>query len=151
VQGGLERDRSRPSGWRADSSVNNLFDLAAADAVYAFCFAHNIRLTVVSRHAVPLLPMQFARSFAERTDCPVMRYLADAQFLGLAGLWQKLCAGKLPPRCTKQWFFETFCGEDESQYESRGRAALDQRVDITAYLTGHVKPYDVLALMTGDS
>jgi hypothetical protein len=102
VQGGLERDPSSPSGWRADSSVNNLFDLAAADAVYAFCFAHNIRLTVVSRHAVPLLPMQLARSFAERTDCPVMRYLADAQFLGLVGLWQKLCAGLLPPRCTKQ-------------------------------------------------
>jgi hypothetical protein len=75
VQGGLERDPSSPSGWRADSSVNNLIDLAAADAVYAFCFAHNIRLTVVSRHAVPLLPTDtLARSFAESTDCPAMRF-----------------------------------------------------------------------------
>jgi hypothetical protein len=85
VQGGLERDPSSPFGWRADSSVNNLFDLAAADAVYGFCFAHNIRLTVVSRHAVPLLPMQLARSFAEGTNCP-MRYSptssSSASFLG---------------------------------------------------------------------
>ncbi|KAJ1636960.1 hypothetical protein T492DRAFT_956313 [Pavlovales sp. CCMP2436] len=148
VQGGLERDPSRPSGWRADTSVNNLFDLAAADAVYAFCFAHSIRLTVVSRHAVPLLPMQLARSFAERTNCPVMRYLADAQFLGLVGLWKKLCAGQLPARCSKQWFFETFCGEDLRTFASRGRDALDERTDIDKFLTGHVKPYDVLALMT---
>ncbi|KAJ1636927.1 hypothetical protein T492DRAFT_860811 [Pavlovales sp. CCMP2436] len=139
VQRGLERDPSRPSGWRADTSVNNLFDLAAADAVYAFCFAHSIRLTVVSRHAVPLLPMQLAHSFAERTNCP---------FLGLVGLWKKLCAGQLPARCSKQWFFETFCGEDAATFASRSRDALDERTDINTYLTGHVKPYDVLALMT---
>jgi len=92
--------------------------------------------------------MQLARSFAERTNCPVMRYLADAQFLGLVGLWQKLCDGRLPPRCSKLWFFETFCGEDASTFASRGRDALGESVDITTYLTGHVKPYDVLALMT---
>ncbi|KAJ1618479.1 hypothetical protein T492DRAFT_453841 [Pavlovales sp. CCMP2436] len=148
VQGGLEPDPTRPSGWRADTSVNNLFELAAADAVYAFCFAHSIRLTVVSRHAVPLLPMQLARSFAERTNCPVMRYLADAQFFGLVGLWNKLCAGQLPARCSKQWFFETFCGEGADTFASRGREALDERTDINKYLSGHVKPYDVLALMT---
>ncbi|KAJ1630803.1 hypothetical protein T492DRAFT_871012 [Pavlovales sp. CCMP2436] len=67
MQGGLEPNPTRPSGWRADTFVNNLFDIAAADAVYAFCFAHSIRLTVVSRHAAPLLPMQLARSFAEHT------------------------------------------------------------------------------------
>ncbi|KAJ1627227.1 hypothetical protein T492DRAFT_877045 [Pavlovales sp. CCMP2436] len=148
VQGGLEPDPTRPSGWRADTSVNNLFDIAAADAVYTFCFAHSIRLTVVSRHAVPLLPMQLARSFAERTNCPVIHYLADAQFLGLVGLWNKLCTGQLPARCSKQWFFETFCSEDAGTFASRDRDALDERTDINTYLTGHVKPYDVVALMT---
>ncbi|KAJ1636912.1 hypothetical protein T492DRAFT_956006 [Pavlovales sp. CCMP2436] len=92
--------------------------------------------------------MQLARSFAERTDCPVMRYLANAQFLGLVGLWKKLCAGQLPARCTKEWFFETFCGEDAGTFARSGRDALDERSDIDKYLTGHVKPYDVLALMT---
>ena len=102
VQGGLEPDASRPSGFRADTSVNNGFDMDAAEAVYAFCFAHGVPMTVTSRHAVPMLPMQLARSFAERTSCPVLRYLSAAQFLGLEGLWQRLCAGKLPERCTKQ-------------------------------------------------
>jgi len=92
--------------------------------------------------------MQLARSFAERTNCPVMRYLADAQFFGLVGLWNKLCAGQLPARCSKQWFFETFCGENAATFASCGRVALDERTDINTYLTGHVKPYDVLALMT---
>lgn len=33
IQGGLERDVSRSSGWRPDSSVNNGFDLEAAEKV----------------------------------------------------------------------------------------------------------------------
>ena len=102
IMGGLQPDADAPFGWAPDSSVNNLFDRAAAAAVHAFCFEHRIPMTVVSRHAVPMLEMQLARSFAERTNCEVLRYLADAQFLGLEGLWQKLCEGKLPPRCDKQ-------------------------------------------------
>lgn len=93
-------------------------------------------MTVTSRHAVPLLPMQLAKSFAERTECAVMRYLANAQFLGLEGLWRKLCSGQLPGRCTKQWYFETFCGEDAAQFESNGREALGMDADIGLYLNG---------------
>lgn len=66
-------------------------------------------MTVTSRYAVPLLPMQLAKSFATRTKCPVMSYLADAQFKGLEGLWLKLCNGALPSRCTKAWYFEVRC------------------------------------------
>lgn len=101
IQGGIE-PADTPTGWRADSSVNNTFDLPAADRVYSFCFEHGLPLAIVSRNAVPLLPMQLAKSFADRTSCSLLRYLADAQFLGLEGLWQKLCQGKLPPRCSKQ-------------------------------------------------
>jgi hypothetical protein len=68
--------------------------------------------------------MQLARSFAERTDCPVMRYLADAQFLGLAGLWRKLCAGAMPARCTKQ----VRCAAVETGGARRGRADGTWRV-----------------------
>ena len=78
--------------------------MAAAEIVYRFCFERGVRMTVTSRYAVPLLPMQLARSFAERHSCPVMTYLANAQSRGLEGLWAKLCDGKLPPRCTKVWY-----------------------------------------------
>lgn len=71
VMGGLDPDLNSESGWKPDTSVNNGFDAEAAARVYAFCFAHGVRLTVTSRHAVPLLPMQLAKSFAERTQDPV--------------------------------------------------------------------------------
>jgi hypothetical protein len=134
VQGGLVPDASALAGWAPDTSQNNEFDREAATAVYGWCFAHGMPMTVTSRFAVPYIPMQLARSFAERTECPVMRYLADAQFLGLQGLWRKLCAGTMPARCTKQWYFETFCGVDAAAFAREGLDALGPDVDI-------VKPY----------
>jgi len=65
-----------------------------------------------------------------------MRYLADAQFLGLEGLWHNLCAGRLPPRCSKQWFFETFCGIDSAQFDAHGYESLDADANILAHLNG---------------
>ena len=38
--------------------------------------------------------------------------VTNAQIEGLVGLWDKTCAGGiLPARCTKDWYFSTFCGE----------------------------------------
>lgn len=62
IQGGLVADASRPSGWRADSSVNNGFDMAAAETVRcapaaaaAFAAATCVRaLTPRFRHLLPL-------------------------------------------------------------------------------------------------
>ncbi|KAG8462619.1 hypothetical protein KFE25_004595 [Diacronema lutheri] len=105
-------------------------------------------MSVVSRDAVPLLPMQLARSFALRTKSEVLRYLANAQFLGLAGLWKKLCAGQLPARCNKAWYFATFCGIDGAEFERRALCELDESADVLGYLNGFVKPYDVIAAMT---
>ncbi|KAG8470407.1 hypothetical protein KFE25_008828 [Diacronema lutheri] len=146
VMGGLTRDDAA-SKWRPDTSVNNGFDHQAAAAVYDFCFARGVPLTVVSRMAVPMLPMQLAKSFAVRTQCQVMSYLADAQFLGLEGLWQKLCEGTLPPRCTKQWYFETFCGVSADDFRQFGYERLQRDDNIIRMLNGFVKPYDVIALM----
>ncbi|KAG8460936.1 hypothetical protein KFE25_010687 [Diacronema lutheri] len=146
VMGGLTWDDANTK-WRPDSSVNNGFDQPGAEAVYDFCFSRGVPLTVVSRMAVPILPMQLAKSFAVRTHCPVMTYLADAQFLGLEGLWQKLCDGKLPARCTKQWYFETFCGVGADDFAQRGYASLHKDDNINQMLNGFVKPYDVIALM----
>ncbi|KAG8461176.1 hypothetical protein KFE25_002365 [Diacronema lutheri] len=105
-------------------------------------------MSVVSRDAVPLLPMQLARSFAVRTKSEVLRYLANAQFLGLAGLWQKLCAGQLPARCDKAWYFATFCGVDAAEFERKALCELDESADVLSCLNGFVKPYDVVAAMT---
>jgi hypothetical protein len=147
IMGGLKPDPASPYGYAPDTSVNNEFDRDAAAFVYDWCFAQGVPMSVVSRHAVPLLPMQLARSFAERTACPVMRYLADAQFLGLEGLWQKLCAGKLPARCSKQWYFETFCGVDGAVFAQQQLDTLGADEPIVPRLNGFVKPYDVVALL----
>ncbi|KAG8465847.1 hypothetical protein KFE25_005417 [Diacronema lutheri] len=148
IQGGLEPDRTSPFGFVPDTSQNNAYDPIAAKIVYDFCFDNGIRMSVVSRNAVPLLPMQLARSFAMRTESEVMRYLANAQFLGLAGLWQKLCAGQLPARCDKAWYFATFCGVDGAHFERRELGEVDEDADILGHLNGFVKPYDVIAAMT---
>lgn len=50
----------------ARRSVNNGFDQAAAAAVTEFCFQRGVPLTVVSRMAVPMLPMQLAKSYGAR-------------------------------------------------------------------------------------
>mmetsp|Transcript_17645 Transcript_17645/g.54956 ORF Transcript_17645/g.54956 Transcript_17645/m.54956 type:complete len:895 (-) Transcript_17645:106-2790(-) len=122
--------------------------MAGARDVYAFCLAEGTPMTVTSRHAVPHLPMQLANSFALRSSCPVMHYLAQAQRLGLVKLWRKLCAGQLPERCNKQWFFDTFCGVSPAEFAARGLSALSAKADIGKHLNGFVKPYDVVALMT---
>ena len=87
-----------------------------------------------------MLPMQLARSFAERSSSPVLRYLANAQFLGLVGLWQRLCEGDLPARCTKEWFFETFCGVSQAEFVACQHHKLDAHADILSFLHGFVKP-----------
>lgn len=55
----------------APRSVNNLFDVDAAANVYSFCLDRFIPMCIVGRNAVPLLPMQLAKSFAQRTNDPV--------------------------------------------------------------------------------
>lgn len=57
IQGGMERDETN-STWVADTAVNNSFDMEAANAVYSACQQTGLPMTVVSRFAVPLLPMQ---------------------------------------------------------------------------------------------
>mmetsp|Transcript_23604 Transcript_23604/g.79302 ORF Transcript_23604/g.79302 Transcript_23604/m.79302 type:complete len:1055 (-) Transcript_23604:26-3190(-) len=147
IMGGLQRDTLTGS-LVPDTSQNNSFDMHAAEIAYGFCMDRGLPMTVISRHAVPRLPMQLARSFAERTPCPVMHYLADAQFKGLEGLWRRLCAGELPARCTKTWYAETFCGKEPGSEEARAFEDLSSDTPIGCRLDGHVKPYDVLALMT---
>lgn len=140
IQGGLVRAEAGsedfPYGWKPDTSQNNMFDMEAAGYVYNFCFRHHVPMVVVSRNVVPLLPMQLAKSFAQRTRCPILSYLADAQFLGLQGLWTKVCRGQLPARCDRLWFFQTFCGIDEEAFEKKGLSKLQADDSVLEYLNG---------------
>jgi hypothetical protein len=86
VVGGLRRVGG---GWEPDDSHNNLFDLPAATAAYAFCLARAVPLLVLGRAAVPLLPMELAERFAA-TGHPLLAYLCTAQRSGLVELWGKV-------------------------------------------------------------
>lgn len=146
VMGGLHCTEQEV--WEPDTAVNNNWDMASAQLMYSFCLERGIPMSVVSRNAVPNLPMGLARDFAAREPHnPVMRYLVNAQELGLIGLWRKLCEGHLPPRCSKQWYFSTFCAVDAATFEERSYDRLGADVPIRDYLNGHVKPYDVCALL----
>lgn len=143
AMGGLQKNAA--GEWEPDTAVNNMWDLEAAQLMYHFCFEQAIPMSVISRNAVPNLPMKLAKDCAAQDpNNTILQYLVNAQQLGLTGLWQNLCAGKLPARCTKRWYMATFCGVEDADFDVD---ALDQTADITSFLNGSVKPYDVCALM----
>jgi hypothetical protein len=146
IMGGLTRE-SPQHAWKPDTSMNNYFDIEAAELVYRWCFENGVPMRVTSRHAVPMLPMGLACSFADVSDSTVMKYLYNCQCSGLVTLWHRLCLGQAPQRCTKEWFVQTFCGAFAGTTEELC-SKMEDVEDISTSLNGHVKPYDVVALMT---
>ena len=147
VMGGLSFDETN-NAWEPDAAVNNAFDVDAARVVYNFCFDQEIKLSVVSRNAVPHLPMDMVRNFAAKNPSnPIFQYLARSQQEGLVGLWDKLCNGELPKRCDKSWYMRTFCGYRGDSFSQKELQKLDVSTDIAKYLNGSIKPYDVCAFM----
>eukprot|EP00937_MAST-01D_sp_MAST-1D-sp2_P006950 g6950.t1 len=159
IMGGLQRPSSEAAPsldademWKlyeADTAQNNVFDMDAARFVYDFCLARSLQMHIVGRDAVPMLPMSVATSHAKKhADSDLLRYLGEAQSRGLVQLWAKVCSGtELPARCSKEWFFVTFCGVSEERYRAE-HADLDAQCNIVEYLHGSVKPYDVVSFMT---
>mmetsp|Transcript_4299 Transcript_4299/g.12114 ORF Transcript_4299/g.12114 Transcript_4299/m.12114 type:complete len:367 (-) Transcript_4299:356-1456(-) len=146
AMGGLRDPQA--AEWDADEAFNNELDREAANAVYRFCQSEGVSLTVVGRDAVPQLPMTQMRRIAATTQHPVMHYLSNAQDGGLIALWTRVCRKQLPARCTKEWYFTTFCGATPEEFralEAEGGPADD--VDIKEHLHGHVKPYDPMTVM----
>lgn len=133
IMGGVEK---KPEGLVPDTSTNNSFDMQAAAFVYNFCLQRGVPMTITSRHAVPLVPMKVEHDFAEESDDAMLGYLHDAQILGLLGLWKKLCAGRLPARCDKRWFFKTFCGVDDKGVDQSFLDKLDASANIRVHLNG---------------
>jgi hypothetical protein len=134
----------------AAPAFNNDLDRPAAQAVYSFCASQRLPLTVISRDAVPSMPTALIKEIAAAADppSPLIAYLANAQSASLAALYRKICAGVMPPRCSKQWFVATFC--DMSPQDRAGLwdgTEPPDDLDMTRFLSGTVKPYDPVTLL----
>jgi hypothetical protein len=104
---------------------NNVFDWDASSLFYQRCQEMGIPLVVVSRFTSYGCPVQkFVYDLMVRCPIPhpTVCRLQRAQRSSIETLWQNVCDGnKLPARCTKQWYCDTFCsgkGADRSASES---------------------------------
>ena len=136
--------------WVADAAQNNTFDMDSMNAVYSFCIERGIPLTVISRHAVPNIPMDVAREFSGMKQ-PALDYLATMQDMGLVQLWSNVTKRgpdrTLPDRCSEEWFWTTFCGVTKEAFAELGDEALSC-TNIHPHLQGTIKPYDVVSFLT---
>jgi len=101
-----------------DSAANNKFDMDSAIYTYRRLQELGIPLVILTRAAA--YACKVPRSFYDElaaTGHPVGIKLRDSQQGSIESLWQRAClpAGdegraKLPDRCDKEWFCNTFCG-----------------------------------------
>jgi hypothetical protein len=145
--GGMRKSNSVRWGWEADTAHNNEFDQVSAAEVYNFCFLQQIPMKIVTRNGAPKTSMDLERRFSQKHV--LIRYLSEAQSKSLIALWKKVCVGGiLPKRCSKQWFFATFCGIPERQFENDDTLPhFDETDDILPYLVGGVSASDPVALL----
>ena len=101
-----------------DSAANNKFDMDSAIYTYRRIQELGIKMVILTRAAA--YACKVPRSFYDElaaTGHPVGIKLRDSQQGSIESLWQRAClpAGdegraKLPDRCDKDWFCNTFCG-----------------------------------------
>lgn len=121
---------------------NNVFDFPAAKFFYQRCQELGVPLIVLSRFTSYGCPVQ-KKVYDLMVRCPVPHptvcRLQQAQRSSIETLWQSVCAGgKLPARCDKQWFCDTFCGG-----EGADRAENDSMWDLVKTFN----MYDPLAIL----
>lgn len=101
-----------------DSAANNKFDMDSAIYTYRRIQELGIPMVILTRAAAYAckVPRSFYDELAD-TGHPVGIKLRDSQQGSIESLWQRAClpAGdegraKLPDRCDKEWFCNTFCG-----------------------------------------
>ena len=104
-----------------DTANNNTFDAAASAFFYRRCQEIGVRIVVVSRWAAyaAKMPRDVYDELALSGSSIGWR-LRNSQRESIEVLWRRACATdetvrkKLPPRCDRAWFIETFCaGRDE--------------------------------------
>lgn len=101
-----------------DSAANNKFDMDSAIYTYRTIQELGIKMVILTRAAA--YACKVPRSFYDElaaTGHPVGIKLRDSQQGSIESLWQRACLpdddegrAKLPNRCNKEWFCNTFCG-----------------------------------------
>ncbi len=101
-----------------DSAANNKFDMDSAIYTYRRIQELGIPMVILTRAAA--YACKVPRSFYDElaaTGHPVGIKLRDSQQGSIESLWQRACLppgdegrAKLPDRCDKVWFCNTFCG-----------------------------------------
>jgi hypothetical protein len=101
-----------------DSAANNKFDMDSAIYTYRRIQELGIKMVILTRAAA--YACKVPRSFYDElaaTGHPVGIKLRDSQQGSIESLWQRACLpaddegrAKLPNRCDKDWFCNTFCG-----------------------------------------
>lgn len=101
-----------------DSAANNKFDMDSAIFTYRRIQELGIKMVILTRAAA--YACKVPRSFYDElaaTGHPVGIKLRNSQQGSIESLWQRACLpaddegrAKLPNRCDKDWFCNTFCG-----------------------------------------
>lgn len=117
IMGGMQRSTSAGAGGyvplEPSDAHNNVFDFESSKFFYRRCQELNVPLVVVSRFTAYGCPVQ-KKVYDLMVRCPVPHptvcRLQRAQRASIETLWVNVCAGdRLPARCDKQWFCDTFC------------------------------------------
>jgi len=135
-------NQSEPVLMEPSDAHNNMFDFKAAQFFYRRCQELGVQLVVVSRFAAYdcAMPKQVYDLMVRcPAPNPVVCRLQRAQRTSIENLWKDVCTGgKLPPRCDKRWFCDTFCGG-----QGLGRADSDSMWDLVSTFN----MYDPLAVV----
>jgi hypothetical protein len=99
-----------------DAAFNNACDLEAARHVYAECQQHHIPTTTISRYAAYGCPLSISfLDGLQTTNHLLAREIRNANLIALEELCKKVNMpswmpgrGKLPVRCTREWFLDFF-------------------------------------------
>lgn len=121
---------------------NHCFDLEAASFTFKRLQELGIPMTIVTRFAAYGCPVPrhvYDLMIRNLVPNPVACRLSRAQQASIDRLWRDVCAGdKLPARCDRAWFCNTFCGGE----------GLDRAAEAPVWdLVKHFHMYDPMALL----
>merc|ERR1712187_816277 len=102
--------------------TNNSLDAPSAEAAYKLLQEHLVPLVTISRHAFGSvqLPRAFFDVLASHGG-DIGKQVYDVQHECINNLYKSACAtdpaerGRLPARCDKAWFVNSFCSKDPEQ------------------------------------